>query len=108
MKRWLVTLSAALLVAAMTVAVCADPIHVGGGPMMMSSPIHVGGGPMLSSSPIHVGGGPMTALGKSANGNAYGLKKNLGIQPLSSPIHVGGGPTATLLSSPIHVGGGPT
>ena len=73
MKRWLVIVSVALLVAAMTVAVSAKPIHVGGGPMLMSSPIHVGGGPMLMSLPIHVGGGPTATL-------------------MSAPIHVGGGP----------------
>lgn len=94
MKRWLVIFAAMLLLAAMAVTASATPIHVGGGPMLMSSP-------------IHVGGGPMNALTKVGNGNAYGLMKNLGIQALSSPIHVGGGPTVMMMSAPIHVGGGP-
>ena len=59
MKRWIVVLLAALLLIG-SVAAVADPIHIGGGPMTMSSsPIHIGGGPiMLTSSPIHIGGGP--------------------------------------------------
>ena len=59
MKRWLAILAAAALLTAMAVSAFASPIHVGGGPMLMSLPIHVGGGPMMLCSPIHVGGGPM-------------------------------------------------
>ncbi len=70
MKRWIVLLVAIVLMG--SAAAFADPIHIGGGPMLMSqppqaqgpmrasvcSPIHIGGGPTLLSSPIHIGGGP--------------------------------------------------
>ncbi len=73
MKRLVVVGMVVALLLAVAVSAFGDPIHVGGGPKLMSAPIHVGGGPMLMSSPIHVGGGPML---------------------MSSPIHVGGGPLA--------------
>ncbi len=59
MKRLVVVGMVVALLLAMAVSVFADPIHVGGGPKLMSTPIHVGGGPMLMSTPIHVGGGPL-------------------------------------------------
>jgi hypothetical protein len=59
MKRWIAFGLVLALTLALAASVFADPIHVGGGPKLMSSPIHVGGGPKLMSSPIHVGGGPL-------------------------------------------------
>ncbi len=73
MKRLVVVGMVVALLLAVAASVFADPIHVGGGPMLTSAPIHVGGGPHLLGSPIHVGGGP-TLMG--------------------APIHVGGGPLA--------------
>lgn len=59
MKRLVVAGMVVAVLLGVAVSAFADPIHVGGGPMLLSSPIHVGGGPKLMSTPIHVGGGPL-------------------------------------------------
>jgi len=68
MKRWLVVVVLVAVASSVaSVGALADPIHVGGGPRMLSSQIHVGGGPVVLSAvpfpswlnlPNHVGGGP--------------------------------------------------
>jgi len=84
MKRILVLIAVLALLATGTVAVLADPIHVGGGTLTA-----------VTLSPIHVGGGTLTALAKVAvHAQAYGLREKGIVVPelvLLSPIHVGGG-----------------
>ena len=46
MKRLVVVGMVVALLLAVAASVLADPIHVGGGPTLMSAPIHVGGGPL--------------------------------------------------------------
>ena len=83
MKRLLVLLTVIALLASVTTAVLADPIHVGGTSFATSA-----------FTPIHVGGTSLTAVANKlpAHAKAYGLRNRLD-QPemlLFSPIHVGG------------------
>jgi hypothetical protein len=80
MKRWIVLLLAGLLLASTSAAALADPLHVGGGPMMMAT-----GSPSLVSLP------PQAMAPYVANPASVVAG---GSATLCSPLHVGGGPWA--------------
>jgi hypothetical protein len=58
MKRWIALLAVVVLLASAAAVTLGTPLHIGGGPSLLSSPLHIGGGPSLLSSPLHIGGGP--------------------------------------------------
>ena len=45
MKRWIALLVAVALLASVAAVAVASPLHIGGGPSLLSSPLHIGGGP---------------------------------------------------------------
>jgi len=81
MKRWIALSLAAILLVSVAAVTLAAPLHIGGGPMLLSV-----GSPALVSLPPQAGA-PLVA-------NPHSAVVGGGAATLRSPLHIGGGPSA--------------